>query len=492
MARQQQVIHLHNTQTSGVNNGSLKSLLAVGELAMYNATKAENAQLYIKNADGSEIIPFVSQAYVDGVDTAIVNMFKDYQTKDNATTEHNNLKTVLAGIDKLEDFKEGKETTSTTVAGAKAYADALIEALNYTEVPTDKNVVTNITEENGIIEPSYGKFEISKNDNDLKQTVYTLTLDGGKQGEDIIVSKDFYSKNEVDEKIEGVRYEYSIENEFNKNETKPQVLVGELTDGNIVVDSRVFSVEKNSANGSHKFDLKLGEDVVASWEHETNSVLNKVELVSDVTVGSETYKHALKFTFDVADGTSEPIYVNVSTFLAEAEAGDGLSVDGNGVMNIVKASDSEDFLVINDDSIAVKGIQDAIENAIKEYYTKTESDAKFSIIENTVKDADGDDLYNLTANKISEEDKHLKVIGTTTDKHHGLHLGEVINEDDAATVSTLTYDEVKKYNILSVDVKDEKKKYWDEKQNVITVNNTNKYVELTFEDNVLCYGWRNH
>lgn len=68
----------------------------------------------------------------------------------------------------------------------------------------------------------------------------------------------------------------------------------------------------------------------------------------------------LRLVFNIADGSQSTTDIDISSFIQEAEAGDGLAVT-NGVMNVVKDANSENFLKINANSISIEGIQDAID-----------------------------------------------------------------------------------------------------------------------------------
>lgn len=94
------------------------------------------------------------------------------------------------------------------------------------------------------------------------------------------------------------------------------------------------------------------------------------------TSGAGTAKY-LRLVFNVADGTQTTTDIDISSFVQEAEAGNGLAV-ANGIVNVVKDANSETLtfsdgqggsttasaLTINSDSIQVNHIQDAIDYTV--------------------------------------------------------------------------------------------------------------------------------
>ena len=82
----------------------------------------------------------------------------------------------------------------------------------------------------------------------------------------------------------------------------------------------------------------------------------------------------LNFTYILADGTESIVKLDVSTFLAEAEHGDGLQVNEAGVVSVKRDETSEAFLSVSAEGIKVAGVQDALSN------TKDESIQEATIL----------------------------------------------------------------------------------------------------------------
>ena len=80
----------------------------------------------------------------------------------------------------------------------------------------------------------------------------------------------------------------------------------------------------------------------------------------------------LKFTYILATGEEQDVYVDVSKFLVEAEFQSGVTADASGVVHGVVDSASESFLTVGTDGFKVSGIQDAINTAKLEEQQRAE------------------------------------------------------------------------------------------------------------------------
>lgn len=127
------------------------------------------------------------------------------------------------------------------------------------------------------------------------------------------------------------------------------------------VGTSSLTLKKTAGTSSDTYVLKSGNNQIGD-----TITVYKDSSVKSVVLSGET----LVITYLLHDGTENPVEIPLDTFLTEAEAeslaGKGLTVDKSGanpVLNIVKGGDSESFLVVNDDSIEIKGVQNAINTA---------------------------------------------------------------------------------------------------------------------------------
>lgn len=144
-----------------------------------------------------------------------------------------------------------------------------------------------------------------------------------------------------------------------------------------------YKVQVAVGDGAFADDTNSATIVVPKDQHLTN-----VEIVSQD--GSGNPGTFVKYTYTLADGTNGYIYLDVSSFLQEAEFGDGLTVSngvvsanlGNGLefgneanhksinVKIDSASEKDsqatpvDFLTVGSGGVKVQGIKDEIERKI--------------------------------------------------------------------------------------------------------------------------------
>lgn len=97
-----------------------------------------------------------------------------------------------------------------------------------------------------------------------------------------------------------------------------------------------------------------------------DSALQSVELVNEKPAeGDVPSKQGqfLKFTYLTTKGEPNVVYLDVSSFLAESEFKNGLSVNNNGEVSVKVDEKSETFLTVGEGGIKLSGVQSAINKA---------------------------------------------------------------------------------------------------------------------------------
>lgn len=133
----------------------------------------------------------------------------------------------------------------------------------------------------------------------------------------------------------------------------------------IVANEKTYSVVKVTeglgANIKEAYKL-VDEDQVQCGdliEIEKDDSLVNVETTTD-----EKGNQVVKFTYNLADGTSKEVTIDLSAYVTESEYGDGLQVVDH-VISVKRDATSEAFLTVGADGVKLAGVQDAIDAAIE-------------------------------------------------------------------------------------------------------------------------------
>lgn len=292
--------------------------------------------------DGSIEVPDVVQK---AISDAIAGL------KGDAGTDYDTL-------GKLED--KIQEEAQTARAAEKANADA-IAAMDLDKVGGGTSeVITSVSQEDGKVTAEKGTLSstdktIKVNGLDLAVNIDGTTITKSEQG---VLS--------VAPTATAVSGENAIE-VTNDNGKKVSL--------KIVTDEKVLSQDTNGlkstitivkettgleSNVKEQYKL-VGKDGSTALG-ETIKIYKDSSLKS-VELGSGEDDQKLIFTYIKADGTEEVVKVDISSFLAESEFGNGLQVVDHKV-SVKKATDSETYLVVDENGVAVKGVKNAIDAAV--------------------------------------------------------------------------------------------------------------------------------
>ena len=110
----------------------------------------------------------------------------------------------------------------------------------------------------------------------------------------------------------------------------------------------------------------------------------------------------LNFTYILADGTESTVGVDVSTFLAESEFGNGLQVVEHKV-SVKKDTSSEKFLSVGADGVKLSGVQSAIDTAANKAATEVVEDATGHVTVTKTAGSNGQAIYTIGENDIASD-----------------------------------------------------------------------------------------
>lgn len=201
-----------------------------------------------------------------------------------------------------------------------------------------------------------------------------------------------------------------------------------------------------SANIKEAYQLFDEEDQVSG---ETIKIYKDSSLKS-VALDGQT----LNFTYILANGSESTVGVDVSTFLAESEFGDGLAVN-NHIVSIKKDATSEGFLTVSADGIKLSGVQNAINTAVSgisgsttstggSHVTATVKQENGKVTGVTIEESDIASANALSAETKARKDEDAKIVagvGFATGDTYTIsaNTGDGISLTGASSVANALY-----------------------------------------------------
>ena len=157
-------------------------------------------------------------------------------------------------------------------------------------------------------------------------------------------------------------------------------------DGNGVISTKL-SIKKlatpSSTNVREEYALV---DNNGNYLGDTVKVYKDMSLQS-VELVTKDEKEYLRFTYILADGSTNVVDLDVSSFLSENEFKDGLKVEGSKVYVLIDPN-SEEYLTVSSNGLKLSGINTAINNAVnteKERATSAETALQEAIAAETTR-----------------------------------------------------------------------------------------------------------
>lgn len=301
-------------------------------------------------------------------DKQVIKVYNGTEWEQYALTEEEIAALILAA--KNEVLGTLDEGDSTTIAALNDEIDALQAEL---AALAAKTVTIN--------EKATGHVTVAKTtDEETGAVVYTVA-------ENDIASAEALAQEILDaraaekglaDRLDIIEGEATVEGSIKKAVADAKAeLIGDATEaGNtlgkledrietIVANEKTYSVVKVTeglgANVKEAYKL-VDEDQVQCGdliEIEKDDSLVNVETTTD-----EKGNQVVKFTYNLADGTSKEVTIDLSAYVTESEYGDGLQVVDH-VISVKRDATSEAFLTVGADGVKLAGVQDAIDAAIE-------------------------------------------------------------------------------------------------------------------------------
>ena len=164
--------------------------------------------------------------------------------------------------------------------------------------------------------------------------------------------------------------------------------------------------EEYTIVGKNGADLAEGKHIKVYKD----SSLKSLELVAE----NDTHQAGqfLKYVYVDVNGDDQTVYVDCSTLLAQSEFKNGLQVNTAGEVSVKLATDSEEYLTVDENGIKLSGVKTAIENAKKNAAVTVSADTNqhVSVVESA--GADGGKVFTVSDNVAGD---NVKMKGFTAD-----------------------------------------------------------------------------
>ena len=335
------------------------------------------------------------------------------------------------------------QTAFGYIAKEAASRTAAIQALNKADTPVANHFVTSVSETDGIISVSRGA---------VTSTDKTVNISNGADGGiDLAVNVDGTTivKNSTNGKLSvasSALTQYVGENAINvsdvneRNEktislvipTTTEKVLSQGADG-LKTTIALKSVTPSSTNIREEYELqgingqKLGTDTIKVYKDSAykeiylgtaNDTIDKK--TGTITKVEEGEKQSLNYAYMKADGSYDLVKVDVSAFISENEAGNGVQITEHKVA--IKLDTTGDdtgtgkFLTVGANGLKLNGVSTAITNAIKALDvpadTATDS-ARF--VSTTISETDGKVSNNSVSVTYGNYDTQIDGIAKTSD-----------------------------------------------------------------------------
>lgn len=318
-------------------------------------------------------------------------------------------------LGKTTDTKENQTAFGYIAKEAEARKKA-IEGLDKPDNAVAKKFVTSVSETDGIISVSRG--EVTSKD---KTVTITAGTDGGI---DLAVNVDGTTivKNSTSGKLSvasSALTQYVGENAINvsdvneSNQKTISLVIPTTTEKVLSQDANglkttiaLKSVTPSSTNIREEYQLqgidgqKLGEDTIKVYKDSAykeiylgtaNDTINKT---NGTITKAEGDKQSLNYAYMKADGTYDLVKVDVSAFISENEAGNGVQITEHKVaIKLDTTGDdtgTDKFLTVGANGLKLNGVSTAIANAIKALdVTADTATDEADFVSTTISETDG-------------------------------------------------------------------------------------------------------
>lgn len=289
---------------------------------------------------------------------------------DNMVAVVSNVETGLAG-------KDGQSISGKFTAVAvptAAYVDAAVAAKNvsakgddYVTAKAEGNKVTVAASDSTKASLALADSALQKEDITTGSANGTISVEGTDVAVKGLGSAAYTESTAYD----AAGAASTVKTELLGDATEAGNTLGKLEDRieTIVSDAKTYSIAK--------VEGELGENVKEAFKlvdedgtqiGETINIYKDSSLISIALVDTDKEGNAgqfLKYTYVLANGTEQEVYVDANKFLVQSEFKNGLQVNTAGEVSVKVDDASEGYLTVSENGVKVSGIDNAISTAVQ-------------------------------------------------------------------------------------------------------------------------------
>ena len=404
-----------------------KSLAIDGSALLARYTAVENNATVIKTLVGFVAVSgetkYLTVIDVEGASGDVDKLRREINAKlgDGITSAN----TATAQLAALSGNSSTDTSATTSVEGAKRYAEDLISELDGGVTAETGYYVKSVSEVDGKISgttealPSVNDTAVAKKFvTEVDQTNGEISVSRGEitsSAETIVLT------NGADG---GVNFEVNIDNDtIVQDETTKALKVASAALTQYIGDGKTIEISAADANNNKTVSTLLtlssvtpssttvkeeyalqnasGETIGSTIKIYKDSSLVSIELVNeDPTQDPPKAGQFLKYTYIDASGATQSVYVDVSALLVEAEFESGVTANAAGVVHGVVDPISETFLTVGANGFKLAGVQDAIDAAVADLDATVNNNANSGHVAVEIVETDG----KLVSVTVTEDD----------------------------------------------------------------------------------------